>query len=189
MSLIYDYLKIHGESGSDKDSDVEIPPTLKRRDTNRFNTQALPLILGSCLIGALFIFLIIKIITPDQSVQVASESGQVPVAQTRQMPAKSLSPTPETELALLQEKTVSDVVATSKLPEELKENLELYSGCISGAATIDELKAMLKNAGFENIQITPDEKSKAFLDSNLKGTGIESKVVSLSIEAVSHKIY
>ena len=79
---------------------------------------------------------------------------------------------------------VSDVVATSKLPEELKENLELYSGCISGAATIDKLKTMLKNAGFENIQITPDEKSKAFLDSNLKGAGIESKVVSASIEAV-----
>ena len=118
MSLIYDYLKIHGESGSDKDSDVEIPPTLKRRDTNRFNTQALPLILGSCLIGALFIFLIIKIITPDQSVQVASESGQVPVAQTRQMPATSLSPTPETELALLQEKTVSDVAAISQDSEQ-----------------------------------------------------------------------
>jgi len=72
----------------------------------------------------------------------------------------------------------------TKNAEELKENLELYSGCISGAATIDELKSMLENAGFINIQITPDEKSRNFLESNLKGTGIESKVVSASIEAV-----
>ena len=79
---------------------------------------------------------------------------------------------------------VSDVVATSQIPEELKENLELYSGCISGAATIDELKSILENAGFVNIKITPDEKSRTFLESNLKGTGIESKVVSASIEAV-----
>ncbi|KPJ97855.1 MAG: hypothetical protein AMJ60_10130 [Desulfobacterales bacterium SG8_35] len=57
MSLIYDYLKINGKSGSEKDSDVEIPPTLKRRDTNRIKTRSILLILGSCLIGSLFVFL------------------------------------------------------------------------------------------------------------------------------------
>ena len=49
---------------------------------------------------------------------------------------------------------ISDVVATTELPEALKHDLELYSGCMSGASLIDELQTMMQQAGFRNISIT-----------------------------------
>ena len=77
MSLIYDYLKIAGESGSGIYPDVEIPSTLKRRYTNRLNTQSLILLLfGSCLFGILFIYLVNKV-TTGRDVQVATVSEPV----------------------------------------------------------------------------------------------------------------
>ncbi len=66
MSLIYDYLKIHGKDDPESGPDVEIPPVLKRRDPRRLDSRSLLLIIGSCAVGILFFFLIIKIFSPGQ---------------------------------------------------------------------------------------------------------------------------
>ncbi len=44
---------------------------------------------------------------------------------------------------------ISDVVATASMPEEMRNELALYAGCLAGAATIDHLEAMLREAGFQ----------------------------------------
>ena len=52
---------------------------------------------------------------------------------------------------------ISDVVALAPLPEEIQQNLALVSACVGGAATIDDTRDMLTQAGFDHIKITPKD--------------------------------
>jgi len=79
---------------------------------------------------------------------------------------------------------VSDVVATAELPEEIKQDLTLYSSCIAGACTIDDLEAMLGEAGFVGTAIRPKEESKTFIREWASGMRADEFVVSAMIEAV-----
>jgi SAM-dependent methyltransferase len=79
---------------------------------------------------------------------------------------------------------ISDIVATAPLPEDVRSNLELHVGCMAGAATIDELRSMLTEAGFAEIRITPQEESRALLREWLPDSHLEDYVVSATIEAV-----
>ncbi len=53
-----------------------------------------------------------------------------------------------------------------------------------GAATIDELKAMLADAGFTDIRIRTSERSRELIREYVPGSGLEDYVVSATIEAV-----
>jgi SAM-dependent methyltransferase len=79
---------------------------------------------------------------------------------------------------------ISDIVATAELPEEARNDLALYTGCMAGASPIAELDAMLKAAGFERVSIAPKDESRAFIRDWAPGKKIEDFVVSASIEAV-----
>ncbi len=79
---------------------------------------------------------------------------------------------------------VTDIVATTELPEYIKNDLKLYSGCVSGASQVDELYLMLENAGFEDIRIKPVNESKELIRKSVTSGKIEDYVVSASIEAV-----
>ncbi|HNX13603.1 MAG TPA: arsenite methyltransferase [Oscillospiraceae bacterium] len=78
---------------------------------------------------------------------------------------------------------VSDVVATAELPEELKKNIAMLTGCIAGAEYVENLRAMLTNAGFKNIRMTPKDNSREILSSWAPGKGVENYVASYIIEA------
>ena len=60
---------------------------------------------------------------------------------------------------------ISDVVATAQLPPELKNDLDLLSACVSGAATVVEIKEMLQEAGFQDIQIQTQDESRELISS------------------------
>ena len=92
MSLIYDYLKIYGKSSSVRDSDVEIPPTLSRRDSNRFTARSALFIIGSCLIGILCLFLVLKIITSREDIQIGVKPEPVSRVTTPQTQPESAPP-------------------------------------------------------------------------------------------------
>jgi arsenite methyltransferase len=79
---------------------------------------------------------------------------------------------------------ISDTVATAPLPEEARRDMEMWSECISGSASIDELEAMLREAGFEQIRIQAKDASREIIREWLPGRGIEDYVLSASIEAV-----
>jgi len=79
---------------------------------------------------------------------------------------------------------ISDVVSSVELPEEQKNDLSLYSNCIAGASSINELHTLLHNAGFSEISIVPKDKSREFIKDWAPGIGIENYVVSATIEAV-----
>ena len=84
MSLIYDYLKIYGKGNSGKDSDVEIPPTLSRRDSKRLTARSALFVFCSCLIGILCLFLVLKILTSREVIQTDVKPESVPKVATRQ---------------------------------------------------------------------------------------------------------
>jgi arsenite methyltransferase len=50
---------------------------------------------------------------------------------------------------------VSDVVVRGEVPADIRKNVELWVGCISGALQDTEYTAKLKAAGFESIEIEP----------------------------------
>src|SRR5205807_9016107 len=47
---------------------------------------------------------------------------------------------------------ISDIVSDEEVPEEMQNDPELWSGCISGALTEERFLAALENAGFYGIQ-------------------------------------
>ncbi|WP_152398762.1 arsenite methyltransferase [Paenibacillus cellulositrophicus] len=79
---------------------------------------------------------------------------------------------------------ISDIVTTADLPPEIKNDLdELYSGCISGASSVSEIEAMLRQSGFTNISVEPKDESKAFIKDWVQGSNIEDYIVSAVIQA------
>jgi len=79
---------------------------------------------------------------------------------------------------------ISDVVASAAIPDEVREDLELYTGCISGAATVPEVEAMLGVAGFTRIHLAPKDESKTFMEAWAPGSNLTDYVISATIEAV-----
>ena len=79
---------------------------------------------------------------------------------------------------------VSDVVASNQLPEDVRGDLALYSGCVAGASLVADLEAMMAAAGFVDIRIAPKDESKAFIEQWAPGRQVTDYVVSATIEAV-----
>jgi SAM-dependent methyltransferase len=79
---------------------------------------------------------------------------------------------------------ISDVVAFAVMPEEIRSDVNLLTGCMAGASLITELEAMLRSAGFEQIRIAPKDESKVFMRDWAPGKPITDFLVSASIEAV-----
>jgi len=79
---------------------------------------------------------------------------------------------------------ISDVVASTELPDEIRNDLALYSGCMAGASLIAELETILAEAGFQNINISPKDESREFIRDWAPGRGVEDYVLSATIEAV-----
>ncbi len=50
---------------------------------------------------------------------------------------------------------VSDIVARGPIPDDIRRDAELWTGCIAGALEESEYRAHLERAGFERIEIEP----------------------------------
>ena len=82
---------------------------------------------------------------------------------------------------------VSDVVATAPLPPELKNDLDLLSACVSGAATVVEITEMLQEAGFQDIEIQTKDESRELIKEWVPGQNVQDYIVSATIEAIKPK--
>ena len=79
---------------------------------------------------------------------------------------------------------ISDVVAFAELPDDIRRDMALLTGCMAGASPISEVEAMLRNAGFRQIRIAPKDESKSFIRDWAPGIPITDYVVSATIEAI-----
>jgi ubiquinone/menaquinone biosynthesis C-methylase UbiE len=78
---------------------------------------------------------------------------------------------------------VADVVATAEMPESVKKDMALYTGCVAGASLIGDLERMLRETGFQDVRVAPKDTSKKFIKEWAEGRRIEEFVVSAVIEA------
>ncbi|WP_424004884.1 arsenite methyltransferase (plasmid) [Haloarcula salina] len=58
---------------------------------------------------------------------------------------------------------VSDVVVTADVPAGLRADPDSVAACVAGASTIDRLREMLDDAGFEQVDIAPKDDSDRFI--------------------------
>jgi len=79
---------------------------------------------------------------------------------------------------------ISDIVALAPIPDELRKDWELYTGCVAGASQAGEIKDMLEKAGFEDIRIAHVGGSLEIVGQWFPGRKPEEMVASASIEGV-----
>jgi 2-polyprenyl-3-methyl-5-hydroxy-6-metoxy-1,4-benzoquinol methylase len=78
---------------------------------------------------------------------------------------------------------VSDVVTRGAVPEDVRQNMLLWVGCIAGALDADQYVAKLASAGFDGIDIEPTrvyniEDARTFLT----GQGIDVDAIAPQVE-------
>ena len=79
---------------------------------------------------------------------------------------------------------ISDVVAFVDLPDEVRGDLALYSGCMAGASLMSELTTTITTAGFVDVAIAPKDESRSFIERWAPGRDLAEYVVSATIAAV-----
>ena len=86
--------------------------------------------------------------------------------------------------------SVSDVVLQGDLPEGLKNDAEMYAGCVSGAIQMDDYLKIIKDTGFQNIVVQkqkkvelPDEILDTYLNAEEKAklTSGETGIFSITV--------
>ena len=80
---------------------------------------------------------------------------------------------------------IADILANAPLPEKIRDDLSLVSACIGGAATIQETREMLAEAGFDNIRIESRQVNREMIESCSSDAdeGISGLIVSADIQA------
>jgi arsenite methyltransferase len=78
---------------------------------------------------------------------------------------------------------VSDIIVRREVPDDIRRNLELWTGCVAGALAIDEYREKLTDAGFDRVDIEPTriytaEDAAAFLSAS----GLNDTVLSADID-------
>jgi SAM-dependent methyltransferase len=79
---------------------------------------------------------------------------------------------------------ISDVVALGEIPEALRQDWALYTGCVAGASTVEKLREMLRGVGFTGIRIARKGESREIIGQWFPGRKVEDYVASATIEAV-----
>ena len=73
---------------------------------------------------------------------------------------------------------VSDIVTEGPLPEELKQSLAAWAGCVSGALDINEYIGILKDVGFVHIEVVPAYFDEEMIDEAAKQVGLSEVIES-----------
>jgi SAM-dependent methyltransferase len=76
---------------------------------------------------------------------------------------------------------ISDIVAIREIPDVVRNDLEAYAGCVSGAALVADVEALLVAAGFRDVRIELKGNSASLVEGWSPGAG--SLVASALIRA------
>jgi SAM-dependent methyltransferase len=82
---------------------------------------------------------------------------------------------------------VSDIVTDGPLPEEVKQSLSAWAGCVAGAVDARDYIAMMETAGFRDVTISPVYFDKETVDSALADMKLESGKYPL--ESIQKTVY
>jgi SAM-dependent methyltransferase len=76
---------------------------------------------------------------------------------------------------------ISDIVALRPIPDAVRNDLEAYAGCVSGAARVPEIEAMLAETGFRDVHVELKSNSASLVEG--WSPGAETLVASALIRA------
>lgn len=74
---------------------------------------------------------------------------------------------------------VSDIVLTQPIPDEIRNSIEAYIGCVAGAETKDKYLAAIKDAGFTSVEIAGETNFPLEMMSN--DPTVEQAIKTLSL--------
>ncbi len=89
---------------------------------------------------------------------------------------------------------ISDIALLGELPKKIKESINAYVSCVSGAILIDEYKKIVEASGLKDVKVTAKSSSacidsdtkdpigRAVLDTLGKNESLEGSIVSIYIE-------
>ena len=90
--------------------------------------------------------------------------------------------------------SISDIVLVGDLPDALRRDAELYAGCVAGAIQKEDYLGMIKDAGFEAIQLQkektiqiPDDILEKYLDSEQLVSFKQSRTGIFSVTVYAEK--
>jgi len=79
---------------------------------------------------------------------------------------------------------ISDVVALKPMPPQMRRDLDLHTGCVSGAALVADLQRMLEAVGFRDVRIEPKSELQNVVDAWFPDRAVGAYVASATIRAV-----
>lgn len=79
---------------------------------------------------------------------------------------------------------IADLVALATIPDNMKADLDLITGCMAGAVTAEVLQQLLEQAGLRDIRIQRKDGSKEFIKTWHDTLDPTRFIVSATIEAV-----
>jgi arsenite methyltransferase len=79
------------------------------------------------------------------------------------------------------------VVATAEMPESMRKQAAMMTGCIAGAEHVDRIQFLLEGVGFHNVHIELKTHSKELVSGWFPGSGAENYVASADIRAQKPK--
>ncbi len=79
---------------------------------------------------------------------------------------------------------VSDIVLLEELPKEVKESVQAYSACVSGALQRDDYLKTIREAGFQDVRVETEKPYKlSFDESDTAGKKAQQTILSASVSA------
>ena len=78
---------------------------------------------------------------------------------------------------------VSDMVSLAPLPDALKDDVALYTGCVAGAVSAQQIESWLAEAGFESISVQVKKKSSEFIQGG--GETLDDYIASADVMALN----
>jgi len=84
---------------------------------------------------------------------------------------------------------VSDIVTDGPLPDDIKNSLSAWAGCMAGALDIREYKAVLETVGFGDIEVAPTYFDDAILDEAMHDMGQNENLKGISRDTVAKTVF
>lgn len=78
---------------------------------------------------------------------------------------------------------IADIVATAELPPSARHDLQALTGCVAGAALVDDLERWLLEVGFVDVRVTPKDESRTIVRTWSDAGSLADYVLSAVIEA------